>query len=212
MGLPFVTAGQALHEPQWLAVLSADSHPGSLVQSPNPLLQETSAQVPVTQLVLAFGWLQVMPQPPQFVFVLVGVSHPSVSTDPVEQFAYPLAHADCGTTQPPDPLQVTAAPALRCGSAVQSCPQLPQLVGSVLVSTHLAPHRFGVGDVQLDEQAGVPLVVEQRPSGAVQDVVQLPQVCGRVRSVSQPSSGIEEQWPYPLTQAAGCSTQAPATH
>ena len=80
------------------------------------------------------------------------------------------------------------------------------------MSTHFEPHRFGVGDAQLDEQVGVPVVVEQSPSGAVQAVVQLPQVCGRVRSVSQPSSGFDEQWPNPLTQAAGCSTQAPATH
>ncbi len=80
------------------------------------------------------------------------------------------------------------------------------------MSTHFDPHRFGVGDVQLDEQVGVPVVVEQSPSGALQAFVQLPQVCGRVRSVSQPSSGFDEQWPNPLTQAAGCSTHAPATH
>ena len=80
------------------------------------------------------------------------------------------------------------------------------------MSTHFDPHRFGVGDAQLDEQVGVPPVVEHNPSGAAQAFVQLPQVCGRVRSVSQPSSGFDEQWPNPLTQAAGCSTHAPETH
>ncbi|HVV17704.1 MAG TPA: hypothetical protein VHH90_10900 [Polyangia bacterium] len=78
---------------------------------------------------------------------------------------------------------------------MQSWPQLPQFVGSVLVSTHFEPQRFGVGDVQLDEQVGVPPVVEHNPSGATQAFVQLPQVCWRVRSVSQPSSGLDEQWP-----------------
>lgn len=64
--------------------------------------------------------LQAMPHPPQFEFVLVAVSHPSVSLVPVEQLAYPAAQADCGTTQPPEPLQETLAPDFRCGSAVQS--------------------------------------------------------------------------------------------
>ena len=85
-------------------------------------------------------------------------------------------------------------------------------MGSVFVSTHFDPQRFGVGEVQLDEQVGVPLAVEQRPSGAVQAFVHEPQVCGRVRSVSQPSSGVEEQCPNPLTQPAGWITQAPETH
>src|SRR5206468_9737108 len=131
--------------------------------------------------------------PPQFDSVVVAVSHPSVSTEPPEQLAYPAAQADCGTTQPPEPLQVTAAPGFRCGSAVQSWPQVPQFVGSVLVSTHFDPQRFGVGDVQLDEQVGVPVVVEQSPSGDVQLFEQLPHVWGRVRSASQPSSGTAEQ-------------------
>jgi hypothetical protein len=100
-------------------------------------------------------------------------------------------------------LQLTAAPGLRCGSAVQSCPQLPQLVGSVLVSTHFDVQRSGVGDAQLDEQVGVPLVVEHSPRGAAQVFVQLPQVWGRVKSVSHPSSGLAEQCPNPVTQAAG---------
>lgn len=109
-----------VHAPQWLAVLSCVSQPAALVQSPNPVLQEAIAQVPVAQVAVAFGWVQAIPQPPQFVFVVVGVSHPSVSVEPLEQFAYPAAQADCGTTQPPEPLHVTAAPGLRWGRAVQS--------------------------------------------------------------------------------------------
>jgi hypothetical protein len=213
VAVPFGTAAQALvHEPQWLGVFSGDSHPGSLVQSPNPVLQETTAQAPVAHVVVACERLQGMPHPPQFAFVLSADSHPSVSTAPVEQFAKPLVQADCGTRHPPEPLHVTGAPDLMCGSAVQSCPQLPQLVGSALVSTHVDVQRSGVGDAQLEEQVGVPLVVEHRPRGAAQAFMQLPQVCGVVKSVSQPSAGFEEQWPCPLTQAAGWITQTPDTH
>ncbi|HVY37319.1 MAG TPA: hypothetical protein VHM31_05270 [Polyangia bacterium] len=184
-----------VHDPQWLAVLSGVSHPAALLQSPYPLLQDTIEQVPEAHVAVAFGWLQEMPHPPQFESVLVAVSHPSASVAPLEQFAYPAAQADCGTTQPPEPSHVTAAPGFRCGRAVQSCPQVPQFVGSVLVSTHFDPQRFGVGDTQLDAQVGAPVVVEHRPSGAVQLFVQLPHVAGRVKSVSQPSSGFDEQCP-----------------
>ena len=66
--------------------------------------------------------------------------------------------------------------------------------------------------MQLDEHIGDPPVVEHRPVGAVQAFVQLPQVCGRVRSVSQPLSGVDVQCPNPLAQPAGWMTHAPATH
>lgn len=62
-------------------------------------------------------------------------------------------------------------------------------MGSVRVSVQLVPHRFGVGDVQLEEQVGTPVDDEQRPSGETQRLVQLPQVAGNVRFVSQPSLG-----------------------
>jgi len=76
-----------VHAPQWAAVLSAVSQPAALVQSPKPLLHPAIAQVPVAQVAVAFGCEHVIPQPPQFEFVLVAVSQPSVSTEPVEQFA-----------------------------------------------------------------------------------------------------------------------------
>jgi hypothetical protein len=85
-------------------------------------------------------------------------------------------------------------------------------VGSVFLSTHFDPHRSGLGETQLDEHIGEPLVVEQSAVGAVHAFVQLPQVWGRVRSVSQPSSGLDEQCPKPLAQPAAWMTHAPATH
>jgi hypothetical protein len=43
-------------------------------------------------------------------------------------------------------------------------------------------------------------------------ILQPPQVAGLVRSVSQPSSGLVEQWPNPLAQPAGWIAHAPAVH
>jgi hypothetical protein len=109
-----------VHAPQWLTVFSGVSHPGALVQSPNPALQDEMLQLPLAQVAVAFGCVHAIPQPPQLVLVLVGVSQPSVSLVPLEQLAYPAAQADCGTTQPPEPLHCTLAPDFRWGSAVQS--------------------------------------------------------------------------------------------
>jgi hypothetical protein len=89
---------------------------------------------------------------------------------------------------------------------------VPQFVGSVRVSVQLDPHGSGFGAVQLDEHVGTPVVEEQRPSGAAHALVQLPHVAGSVTLVSQPSLGLDEQWPNPLTQAAGCKAHAPAMH
>ena len=77
-------------------------------------------QTPVEQLAVPPVIEHGTPQPPQFVFVLVGVSQPSASFDTAEQLAKPDAHADWATTQPPELLQVTPAVLLMCASAVQS--------------------------------------------------------------------------------------------
>jgi hypothetical protein len=63
----------------------------------------------------------------------------------------------------------------RLGRLVQSCPQMPQLPGSFDLFTHLEVHRSGFGETQLDEQTA-PLLVEHKPVGAVQELLQLPQV------------------------------------
>jgi hypothetical protein len=76
-----------VHAPQWLTVFSGVSHPGALVQSPNPALQDAMPQLPLAQVAVAFGWVHAIPHPPQFEVVLVGVSQPSVSLVPLEQLA-----------------------------------------------------------------------------------------------------------------------------
>jgi hypothetical protein len=101
---------------------------------------------------------------------------------------------------------------LRFLRLVQLCPQVPQLTGSVLVSTQVEPQGSGFGALQDDEQAGVLPAVEHRPVGLTHCFEQLPQVSGFVRSVSQPSSGVVVQWPNPVTQPAGWMTHLPAVH
>lgn len=51
---------------------------------------------------------------------------------------------------------------------MQLCPQAPQLATSEPRSTHLDPHKSGDGDVQLEEQVGAPVVVEQSAVGEAQ--------------------------------------------
>jgi hypothetical protein len=86
--------------------------------------------VPVLQLAVPVGKLQVTPQPPQLLFVLVGVSQPSVSLAAVAQLAKPELQPDvpAGTVQPPEALQV-APPVLTLESRVQLWPHVPQFVG-----------------------------------------------------------------------------------
>ena len=65
------------------------------------------------------------------------VSHPSSAR--VEQWPQPFAHAVLGMTQAPFTHWTPAAVAT-FGSAVQSCPQLPQFFTSFAVSRHAEPH------------------------------------------------------------------------
>jgi hypothetical protein len=80
---------------------------------------------------------------------------------------------------------------------------VPQFFGSAFVSTHFESQRSGVGIAQLDEHLATPPIVVQSPRGGVQVIVQLPQLEGRVKSVSQPSFGSMVQCPKPLTHADG---------
>jgi hypothetical protein len=69
---------------------------------------------------------------------------------------------------------------------------------------------LGAGLIQLDEQAGVLLVVEQSAVGATQAFPHWPQFVGWVRSVSQPSSGFAVQWVNPAVHADAGMEQMPA--
>jgi hypothetical protein len=76
-------------------------------------------------------------QPPQWSDELKSVSQPSWGL-PV-QWANPLAHTEEGITHCAAE-QVTPAPAVTCGSTVQSIPQAPQFLGSFAVDTHALLH------------------------------------------------------------------------
>ena len=102
------------------------------------------------------------------------------------------------------------APAFTFASEVQSCPHEPQLSASDWKSTHLVPQTLGAGAMQLDAQLGWLDVVEQSAVGALQTLPHCPQFWGWDRSVSQPTSGRDEQWAKPLRQAATGTEQTPA--
>ncbi len=75
-------------------------------------------------------------------------------------------------------------------------------------------HRVGVGDTQLDEQTGSPVLVdgEQFAVGAAHLIVQLPQVAGRLRLVSQPRLPLPEQCAKPAAHEVDGIEHTPLTH
>ena len=144
---------------------------------------------------------QALVQLPQVRAVVKFASHPSSGCD--EQWANPATQALAGTEQTPERHWMPVAPAFTLVSVVQLWPHAPQFATSEPRSTHLDPHKSGEGDVQLEEHVGAPVVVEHKAVGAVQTLPHCPQLAGRVRSVSQPSSARVEQCAYPLLQALG---------
>jgi hypothetical protein len=81
------------------------------------------------------------------------VSQPSSGFAP-EQWAKPETQALGGTKQAPERHSMPVAPPLTFGRLAQLCPHSPQFEGSLWMSTHLVPQRFGVGVVQLEAQEG----------------------------------------------------------
>lgn len=114
----------------------------------------------------------------------------------------PVTHCTAGATEPD----------LTLGSALQSNPHAPQFLGSRWVSTHCDPQRFGVGDRQLGTQVKGVVDVEQTEAVAGHALLQLPHVRAFVRLASQPSSGCDEQWAKPETQALAGTEQTPERH
>jgi hypothetical protein len=101
-----------------------------------------------------------VPHPPQAFSV---ASQPRLPLP--AQCPNPAAHELAGIWQTPA-THWTGAPALTWGRAAQLLLQVPQLSGSLCVSTHFAPQRVGAGAAQLEAQVGAPVVVEHSPVGA----------------------------------------------
>jgi hypothetical protein len=83
LALPCALVHDSVQVRQALVVPLEVSQPGALVQSRKPwpavppvVLQAITAQLPVAQVAVAFGWLHVTPQSPQFVSVRMFVSQP----------------------------------------------------------------------------------------------------------------------------------------
>jgi len=149
----------------------------------------------------AVGAAQVLPHWPQFCGWVRSASHPSSAL--AEQWANPDRQALGGTTQLPAWHVTAVDPARTLGSAVQSCPHVPQFRGSDFTSAQTVPHRSGVAPVQVALHVGVPPAVEQDGLAALHALLQLPQVRASVRLASHPSSGRAEQCAKPVLQAAG---------
>ena len=127
------------------------------------------------------------------------------------QWANPGIHDVDGIEQTPI-THWTDAAVLTLGRVLQLKPQVPQLSGSVLRSTHLLVHRSGAGATQLDEHIGTPVVVEHSAVGATHLLVQLPHVAGTLRLVSQPLLPVPVQWANPPAHDVAGIEHTPLTH
>ena len=122
---------------------------------------------------------------PQVCGVEMFVSHP-LSAGPEPQWPYPVLHELVGITQWPAWHDVEA-PGFTLASWPQSWPQMPQFRGSVCRLAQLLPHLSGVPPEQALTHWNEPPEAEQR-SPAAHFRSHRPQVSGRARFVSQPSS------------------------
>jgi hypothetical protein len=156
----------------------------------------------------AVGAAHLVVQLPQVAGKVRSVSQPRLPLP--EQWAKPATHDVDGIEHTPF-TQLTVALVLTCGSALHLNPQVPQLFGSVLRSTHLVVQRSGAGATQLDEQVGTPVVVEHSAVGAAQALVQLPQVAGKLRLVSQPAFPVPAQCANPAAHDAAGTEHTPFT-
>jgi hypothetical protein len=169
--------------------------------------EQSGAPVVVAQS--AVGAMHLVVQLPQVAGTVRLVSHPR-SPLPA-QCADPAAH-DVGGIEHTPARHWTGAPGFTLSKVLQSWPQVPQFMASVFKSTHFVTQRSGDGLTQLDEHIGAPIVVEHRPVGATQFLVQLPQVAGADRLVSHPRSAAPAQWANPEAHDVGGMEQTPATH
>lgn len=186
-----------LQAPQFSGELSAASQPllGSPSQSPKPASHAPLRHWPVLQSPVAcasaHGWLQA----PQSLAVLSDFSQPSAAD--WLQSAKPGVH--CCMTQPPSPQLAWATFA----SLVQSLPQLPQLCASrrsLSQPVSTLPSQFARPPRHVSSQPSPPQLEASTSGRRKQDVPQLPQLSGSLRSISQPSAAAWLQSPRPASQ------------
>jgi hypothetical protein len=99
VAVPCVVSHTRLQPLQLDVVVVAVSQPlvsgAAVLQLANPALQLEYVQVvPLHAALLLLTVSHALPQPPQFVIVLVGVSHPFAFLPDVSQSAHPGAHAE----------------------------------------------------------------------------------------------------------------------
>jgi hypothetical protein len=204
-GVPLALLHAAPQAPQWLVlVLVLVSQPlaALLSQLPNPALQDTSAQVPVPHVAVAFDRLQVAPHEPQSDRVVTTVSQPLLVLP--SQFPQPLVHSPMLQTPP----KHSAAAFVK----LHALAQRPQFCTSAV---RFVSHPLAALPSQLPQPASqaivqVPALQDGVPLVAVQVVPHVPQFATVVlRSVSQPLLVSLSQLPQPATQAPKVQTPVP---
>ena len=95
---------------------------------------------------------------------------------------------------------------------MQSCPQVPQFLASDCRLTQLAAQRSAVGGEQLSLHLEPLAVFEQSGVVPAQAVPHAPQFRASDKSVSQPSSGLDEQCAKPAEHADAGTKHVPRRH
>jgi hypothetical protein len=185
------------HVPQSDSVISEVSHPfvPMLSQLPKSMSHPVSVHVPVAHDSVPFARLQLTPQAPQSVSVVMGVSHPSV-TSPL-QSSHPASHASTQLLTTHEGVALTV---------LHAASHAPQWLGSVRRSTQLPPHRSSPAAQPVTQ----PVAGSQIGVATPQVVVQSPHVAVDERLASQPSLTTPLQSANPGSQLS--IAQLPVAH
>jgi len=176
-------------EPQFVRVLSGVSQPLLAIPSqlPKPGAHATSAQLPLVQVSDAFGRSHTVPQAPQLVSEVSGVSQPFASTE--SQLPYPEPH-DAMAHMPVPQVAVALA-------RVQATLQPPQSVSErsdrsqPLLATPSQSSKFALQVVI----SHVPVAQLSPAFGRLQATPQPPQLVSVVSEVSHPLVVVPSQLP-----------------
>ena len=211
---PTLTWGKTVQSvpqvPQFLGSLCSATQLVPQVSGVVPLQFAVHLGEPDVEEQTGIGVAHAVAQEPHVFESLRLASHPSLGV--IEQWANPEAHAVWGTLQTPAPQVIPVAPIFTFAKVVQSWPQVPQFLESVLRSTQLLPHMSGERAPQLAPQDAVVPDGTHRGVAPPHLVPHVAQFSESRKLASHPSSGRDEQCPYPVTQAAGGTVQIPARH
>ena len=183
VGVALARAHALPQDPQLPGVLRGVSQPLAALPSqlPQPLSQPPIAQLPAKQAGVACARVHALPQRSQLLTLESEVSHPSAAS-PL-QSPNPILHAvrHIEATHVFEPFARGGHPS----------PQAPQLFGSTVVSTQLAPQRISPA---LHPEAHITARASQNGVAPPQASLQRAQFCPVPREVSQPLASLPSQF------------------